>query len=160
MSKTNQGGTKAAETTKAGKAASPQDTAGKTRAAKGHVVAEGHAFHGRNGRIEAGTAVTAADLKSAKDPTGEREFKRQLEKGAIVPGKGRTADDVDGERAGGGVIDQGGATGAAPSGAQVTAANTGDDPDAAKVVDAALSGSAEELAEANGAPAADAGKGE
>lgn len=159
MTKASQTGAKAAETSKAGKAANPQDTAGKAKP-KGYVVAEGHAFHGRNGRIEAGTAVTAADLKSAKDPTGEKEFKRQIEKGALVAGKGRTADDVDGTRAGGGVIDQGGATGAAPSGAQVIAASTGDDPDAAKVVDAALSGNAGELAEANGADAADAGKGE
>lgn len=147
--KASQTGAKAADTTKAGKAQNPQSSAGRGKP-KGYEVAEGHAFHGRLGRIESGTLITAADLKSAKDPTGEREFKRQIDKGTLVP-SGKTADDVDGTRAGGGVVDQGGAKGAAPSGAQVTAAATGDDPAAAKVVEAALSGTEGELEAANGA---------
>ena len=145
-SKASQTGAKAADTSKAGKAQSPQSSAGKGKA-KGYEVAPGHSFHGRTGRIEAGTVIKAGDLKSAKDPTGEREFERQIKAGALVPSS-KTADDVDGERAGGGVVDQGGAKGAAPSGAQVTAAATGDDPAATKVVEASLSGTTEELEQA------------
>lgn len=148
MTKASQTGAKPPQTTKAGKAASPQDTAGKGKA-KAYAVADGHAFHGRNGRIEAGTVVKAADLKSKRDPDGEKEFERQIKAGALVP-TNKTADDVDGERAGGGVIDQGGATGAAPSAAQVTAAENGDEG-AQKVVEASLSGTKDELEAANGA---------
>ncbi len=151
--KTNQAGTKAAATTKA----TQEKPAAQTKASKGYVVAEGHAFHGRDGRIEAGTAVTAADLKSKLDPTGAKEFQRQIDKGALIPGTGKAkASD---ERAGGGVIDNGGATGAGPSAAQILAAETGNDPDAAAVVDATLAGTESDVAAANGADG-DAGKGE
>ena len=147
---------------KAGTAQSPQDSAGKVLKTKeGHVVAPGHSFQSKGGHIGAGSAVTADNFKTAKDPSGKTEFKRQLDKGAIVLGKVRTSDDFDGERAGGGTIDNGGADGAGPSAAQIAAAEAGNDPGAAAVVDAALSGTPGELAEANGAPAADAtGKGE
>lgn len=148
MTKATQGGAKAATSTKAGAASSPQSTA-RAGKSKAYEVATGHAFHGRNGRIEAGTVVKAEHLKSKNDPTGEREFERQVKAGTLVLSS-KTADDVDGQRAGGGVIDQGGATGAAPSGAQVTAATTGDDPAAAAVVDAALTGSEGDLEKANG----------
>lgn len=133
-------------------AASTKDKTPAAPRAKSFEVAPGHAFHTSAGRLEAGATVKAEQLKSKKDPTGEREFKRQQEKGALVLSTKRTADDFkDDMRAGGGSLDNGGGTGAAPSGAQVIAANTGDDPDATAVVDAALGGTAEELAKANGA---------
>lgn len=147
MSKANQAAQKAASTSKATQGDAGDKgglRGGKTR---GYVIAEGHAFHGRNGRLEAGTPITAKDLATAKDPTGEREFERQIAKGALVPGSGKAAG---GDRAGGGMIDDGGATGAAPSAAQITAAEAGDDPAAAKVVAAALTGTEADLAKANG----------
>lgn len=146
---------------KAGTAQSPQDSAGKVlKTNQGHVVAPGHSFHHKGATIGAGASVTAEQFKTAKDPSGKTEFKRQLDKGAIVSGKGRTADDFDGDRAGGGVIDNGGATGAGPSGAQINTAEAGTDPGATAVVDAALSGTPEELAEANNATTTEDNKGE
>lgn len=147
MTKANQAGQKAANTTKATHGDAGDKGGLRGGKANGYVIAEGQAFHGRNGRLEAGTAITAKDLATAKDPTGETEFARQIANGTLVPGSGKAATD---DRAGGGTIDDGGATGAAPSAAQITAAQTGDDPEAAKVVDAAMTGSEADLAKANG----------
>lgn len=142
--------TPAAASAKAGTAQGPQDSAGKVlQTGKGHVVAPGHSFQTKNGTIGAGTSVTAAEFKTAKDPTGKTEFQRQLDKGSIVAGRAARGTP-EGEKAAGGVIDGGGATGAGPSGAQVTAAEAGDEG-AQKVVDAALSGTEADLAAANGA---------
>lgn len=143
MAKTNTSGAKASETSKAGASA----PATRTRA-QGYVIAPGHSFHGREGRLEAGTPVTAEMLKTPKDPTGKTEFDRQVKNGSLVPSN-KTADDVDGKRAGGGVIEQGGATGAGPSGAQITAAEGGDEGSQA-VVAAAIGGTQEELEKAAG----------
>lgn len=41
------------------------------------------------GSLKAGHPITAADLKTYKDKTGETEFRRQLGKGNIVESKGK-----------------------------------------------------------------------
>lgn len=156
---------KATTPSKAGAASSPQSTANagkagtqstaRTSRAKTYQVAEGHAFHRSTGRIEAGTAVKAEDFKTAKDPTGETEFQRQIASGALVPAS--AAKENDG---GGTVSDQTVNSGAAPSAAQINAAESGDDPAAAKVVDAALTGSEAELTAAADPDGAEKGKAE
>jgi len=149
--KASQTGAKAADTSKAGAATSPQSTAGKGT----HQVADGHQISLKGKTYGAGHRVSAADFANKADPDGKKGLQRLLDGGELVKASGKASD----ERAGGGVIDQGGATGAAPSGAQIIAAETGDDPAAAKVVDAALSGTEGDLEKANDADG-DAGKGE
>lgn len=137
--KASQTGAKAADTSKAGAAASPQSTAG-TRGT--HQVADGHQISVKGKVQTAGYRVTAADFANKADPDGKKGLQRLVDGGELVKASGKASD---GERAGGGVIDEGGATGAAPSGAQIIAAETGNDPEAAKVVDAALAGSESDL---------------
>lgn len=141
--KASQTGAKAADTSKAGAAASPQSTAGN----KGtHQVADGHQISVKGKVQGAGFRVSAADFANKADPDGKKGLQRLVDGGELVKASGKAGDT---ERAGGGVIDEGGATGAAPSGAQIIAAETGNDPAAAAVVDAALSGSEDDLAKAN-----------
>lgn len=152
-------GAKAADTTKAGAATSPQSTA---QAGKGsHQIADGHQLSIKGKTYGAGHRVSAADFANRADPDGKAGLQRLVDGGELVKASGKAAKDDGDERAGGGVIDEGGATGAAPSGAQIVAAETGDDPQAAKVVDAALSGSESELtAAADPDGKAGTGKGE
>lgn len=142
---------------KAGAAKSPQDTAGAVvaGASKGtHQVAEGHRISLKGKTHEAGHRVSAADFITKRDPDGKAGLQRLVDGGELVKASGKAAKD-EGERAGGGLLDEGGGTGAGPSAAQIQAADTGNDPAAAAVVDAALSGSVADLENANDAGAAD-----
>ena len=142
--------TKAAETTKA--AAAPQGAASKGT----HEVAEGHQISLKGKIYGAGHRVSAGDFANKADPEGKKGLQRLVDGGELVKASGKASDKASDERAGGGVVEGGGATGAGPSGAQIIAANTGNDPAAATVVAAALGGTEADLVAAN----ADAGKSE
>jgi hypothetical protein len=128
-----------APASKAGAATSPQDTAGEItgthRITAGNRVSIGGRFRTHPHQ------VNAADFASKRDPDGSKTLQRLLDGGELeaTGGKGKTGDDA--ERAGGGLLEAGGAAGAGPSGAQILAAETGEDPGATAVVAAALIGS-------------------
>lgn len=136
--------TKPTETAKA--ATKPTESAQDkpTAKPKGLVVAPGQSFLTKRGIIREGEAITAADLKTARDAEGKTELAKQIGKGAIVSAsKASKTDDTDDG-------DQSAAqSGAGPSAAQITAAAAGNDAGAAAVVDATLTGSAGDVAKAN-----------
>lgn len=140
---------------KAGAAKSPQDTAGATSAGKGpHVVGAGHRISVGGKILEEGARVSASDFITKRDADGKAGLQRLVDGGELTKASGKAGKD-DGERAGGGDLENGGGTGAGPSAAQLIAAETGDDPGAAAVTEAALTGTVADLEKANDADAAD-----
>lgn len=135
--------TAAATGSKDGHATNPQDTVGKAAGKSTHTIATGHRLSIGSKTREEGYGVSAADFATASDPDGSVGLQRLVDSGAVLAGS-KAGDKAEGDRAGGGVIERGGATGAGPSAAQIIAADAGDEGSQA-VVAAALGGTEAEF---------------
>ena len=105
---------------------------------KGHFVTEGNTVRAGGKDYGPGSEITKGMLEGKRDPDGSVTLQRLVDGGELAEGEQE-------DRAGGGLLEAGGATGAGPSTAQITAAQTGNDAGATAVVDAALSGSKAEF---------------
>lgn len=142
---------KTAAASKGGAAASPQDSAdaGAITGKGTHVITEGNRVMVRGEARTAGYRVSAADFITKRDPDGKAGLQRLVDGGELAKYSAKGAKD-DGEAA---TTEPTINNGAGPSGAQIQAAATGDDPAATAVVDATLTGTEADVAAANGVEA-------
>lgn len=133
---------------KAGAAGSAQDSADKGAISnKGtHVVTAGNRIGVGNRFLLEGDRLSAADLAHSGDPDGKKGLQRLIDGKEVEKYKATGKDDDAGDVP---ETSQTTGNGAGPSAAQLIAAETGNDPAAAAVVDAALTGTEADVAAAN-----------
>ena len=136
---------------KAGAAGSAQDSADKGAISnKGtHVVTAGNRIGVGTRFLLEGDRLSAADLAHSGDPDGKKGLQRLIDGKEVEKYSAKGATD-DAETA---ITETTVNNGAGPSGAQLIAADAGNDPAAAAVVDATLTGTAADVAAANGVEA-------
>lgn len=109
-----------------------------------HLVTDGNRITLGGKIVGAGTKLSAADLKTPKDPDGSKGLKRLVESGTVAPVKGYKAPpEPEGDDK---PLDGPGA-----SAAQIQAAEGGD-AGAQAVVEALATGDADQVEEASAAP--------
>jgi hypothetical protein len=139
---------KTAAASKGGAAASPQDSADKGAISnKGtHVVTAGNRIGIGNRMLVEGDRLSASDLANSEDADGKKGLQRLIDGKEVEKYKATAKDDDAGDVP---ETSQTTGNGAGPSAAQIIAADNGNDPAAAAVVDAALTGTEADVVAAN-----------